>query len=340
MTYRIGLIGLEQHVERVFGAVDNDPEIALVAVANAGEQAAELAGKYQAAIHDDFHDLLARDDIDVVASFQLPVHQGETVIAALEAGFPVLSEKPMVTSQEELDRVIEILQQNPSLHVGQLFSRRGNPVYRAVREVVNSGQIGEVALAYALIAATERRGDRPEWFFDRRLSAGPVLDLLIHDIDIVRWITGLEYTSVIGTEGNFGRPDDAHYHNAGQLLFRMDGGVSAVMEHHRLVPPSLGRMDNRLKILGAEGQAEITHDGRVWLYRWDESQELTELPEQQDIFANFVRTACAGHDPIVSTQDAVQSMQATLCATEAGFTGTLQQVPPVLALPARVRSNS
>ena len=124
MTYRIGLIGLEQHVERVFAAVDNDPEIALAAVANAGERAAELAKTYQAAIHDDFHDLLARDDIDVVASFQLPVHQGETVIAALEAGFPVLAEKPMVTNQEQLNRVIAILQQNPSLHVGQLFSRR------------------------------------------------------------------------------------------------------------------------------------------------------------------------------------------------------------------------
>ena len=297
MTYRVGLIGLEQHVERVFAAVDNDAEISLVAVANAGEQAAELAGKYEAAIHDDYHALLARDDIDVVASFQLPVHQGETVIAALEAGFPVLSEKPMVTSQQELDRVIAILQQNSSLHLGQLFSRRGNPVYRAVREVVQSGRIGEVALAYALIAATERRGVRPEWFFDRRLSAGPVLDLLIHDIDIVRWITGLEYQSVIGTEANIGRPDDAHYHNVGQMLFRMDGGVSAVMEHHRLVPPSLARMDNRLKILGTEGQVEITHDVRVWLYRWDEAEELTELPEQQDIFANFVRTACAGHDP-------------------------------------------
>ncbi len=335
MPYRIGLIGLEQHVERVFGAVDNDPEISLAAVANAGEQAAALAEEYQAALCDDYHALLARDDIDVIASFQLPVHQGETVAAALEAGYPVLSEKPMAASQAELDRIIGILQQNTGLHVGQLFSRRGNPVYRAVRDVVQSGRIGEVALAYALIAATERRGVRPEWFFDRRLSAGPVLDLLIHDIDIVRWITGLEYRSVIGTEANIGRPDDAHYHNVGQMLFRMDGGVSAVMEHHRLVPPSLGRMDNRLKILGTEGQAEITHDGRVWLYRWDEAQEFTDLPEQQDIFANFVRTACAGHDPIVSTQDAIESMQATLCATEAGFSGSLQQVPAVPVLPER-----
>ena len=335
MPYRIGLIGLEQHVERVFGAVDNDPEITLVAVANAGEQAAELAEKYQAAAYDDYHALLARDDIDVIASFQLPVHQGETVSAALEAGYPVLSEKPMAASQAELDRIIGILQQNTGLHVGQLFSRRGNPVYRAVRDVVQSGRIGEVALAYALIAATERRGVRPEWFFDRRLSAGPVLDLLIHDIDIVRWITGLEYQSVIGTEANIGRPDDAHYHNVGQMLFRMDGGVSAVMEHHRLVPPSLGRMDNRLKILGTEGQAEITHDNRVWLYRWDEAQELTDLPEQQDIFSNFVRAACAGHEPIVSTQDAIESMQATLCATEAGFSGSLQQVPAVPMVPER-----
>ena len=335
MSYRIGLIGLEQHVERVFGAVDNDPEIALVAVANAGERSTEIADMYQAATYDDYYDLLARDDIDVIASFQLPVHQGETVMAALEAGYPVLSEKPMATRQNELGRIIAILQQNTSLHIGQLFSRRGNPVYRAVREVVQSGRIGEVALAYALIAATERRGVRPEWFFDRRLSAGPVLDLLIHDIDIVRWITGLEYQSVIGTEANIGRPDDAHYHNVGQMLFRMDGGVSAVLEHHRLVPPSLGRMDNRLKIVGTEGQAEITHDSRVWLYRWDDAQELAELPEQQDIFSNFVRTACAGHEPIVSTQDAVESMQATLCATEAGVSGIQQQVPPVPVLPAR-----
>lgn len=335
MTYRVGLIGVEQHVERVFGAVDNDPEIELVAVANAGEQSGMLADTYQAATYDNYHDLLARDDIDVIASFQLPIHQGETVIAALEAGYPVLSEKPMATRQDELDRIIGILQQNTNLHVGQLFSRRGNPVYRAVRDVVRSGRIGEVALAYALIAATERRGVRPEWFFDRRLSAGPVLDLLIHDIDIVRWITGLEYKSVIGTEANIGRPDDPHYHNVGQVLFRMECRVSAVLEHHRLVPPSLSRMDNRLKILGTEGQAEITHDNRVWLYRWDEAQELTELPEQQDIFSNFVRTACAGHEPIVSTQDAVQSMQATLCATEAGFTGSLQEVPPVPTLPER-----
>lgn len=338
MTYRIGLIGVEQHVERVFGAVDSDPEIALVAVANAGEQSAELAHTYQAATYDNYHELLARDDIDVVASFQLPVHQGETVIAALEAGYPVLSEKPMATRQEELDRIIAILQQNTSLHVGMLFSRRGNPVYRAIREVVSSGRIGEVALAYALIAATERRGVRPEWFFDRRLSAGPVLDLLIHDIDIVRWTTGLGYQSVIGTEANIGRPDDAHYHNVGQMLFRMDGGVSAVLEHHRLVPPSLGRMDNRLKIVGTEGQAELTHDNRVWLYRWDDAQELTELPEQRDIFSNFVRTACAGHEPIVSTQDAIESMQATLCATDAGFTGTLQEVPPVPILPERTET--
>lgn len=335
MTYRVGLIGVEQHVERVFGAVDNDPEIELVAVANAGDRTAEIADTYQAATYDDYHDLLARDDIDVIASFQLPVHQGETVIAALEAGYPVLSEKPMVTSQSELERIIGILQQNASLHVGQLFSRRGNPVYRAIRDVVQSGRIGEVALAYALIAATERRGVRPEWFFDRRLSAGPVLDLLIHDIDIVRWITGLAYQSVIGTESNIGRPADAHYHNVGQVLFRMERSVSAVLEHHRLVPPSLGRMDNRLKIVGTEGQAELTHDGRVWLYLWDDAQELTELPEQQDIFSNFVRTACAGHAPIVSTQDAVESMQATLCATEAGFSGMLLQVPPVPTLPQR-----
>ena len=226
----------------------------------------------------------------------------------------------------------------------QILDRFGDRILDVDRTIAEHwGRIGipnPLPDVDALIAATERRGVRPEWFFDRRLSAGPVLDLLIHDIDIVRWITGLEYRSVSGTEGNIGRPDDPHYHNAGQMLFRLDGGVSAVMEHHRLVPPSLGRMDNRLKILGTQGQAEITHDNRVWLYRWDESAELIDLPDQRDIFSNFVRTACAGHAPIVSTQDAVQSMQAALCATEAGFSGTQQQVPSAPDLPARTGSNS
>ena len=71
------------------------------------------------------------------------------------------------------------------------------------------------------------------------------------------------------------------------------------MEHHRLVSPAFAGMDCRMKIVGTDGQVEITAKGEVYLYNSDHAGQVMELPATQNTFADFAIKACSGQEPLV-----------------------------------------
>ena len=330
MAYRVGLVGVEQHVPHVFAGIDESDEIELVAVAQAGARADELKGKYGARLYDDHAAMFAEEQLDVAAVCLIPADQGRVVIDALEAGLHVTADKPLVITQEELDAIVALVRRQPDRKVGQIFTLRGTPGYTKLREIVQSGAIGDVAQSYGLRSAMEKRETRAPWFFDERLSGGPIPDLLIHDIDALRWITGLEYTHVVSRETNFARPDDPYYRNAGQLFFLQEQHATAIMEHHRLVSPAFAGMDCRMKIVGTDGQVEITAKGEVYLYNSKHAGQVTPLAAAQNVFADFAIKACSGEEPLVDTASALQSMQVALTAKTASETEALVPIPRIL----------
>ena len=247
----------------------------------------------------------------------------------LKSSLHVTADKPLVITQGELDAIAALVRQHPGRKVGQLFTLRGTPGYAKLHEIVRSGAIGDVVQSYGLRSALEKRETRAPWFFDERLSGGPIPDLLIHDIDALRWITGLEYTHVLARESNFARPNDPYYRNAGQLFFLQEQNATAIMEHHRLVSPAFAGMDCRMKIVGTDGQVEITAKGEVILYNSDHAGQVKGLPAAQNTFADFALKACNGQEPLVDTASALQSMQVALTAKLAADTDTLVAIPQV-----------
>jgi predicted dehydrogenase len=329
MAVRVGLVGVEQHVPHVFAGIDESDEIELVAVAQAGARADELAEKYGARMYEDHTEMFAQEQLDVAAVCLIPINQGQVVIDALQAGLHVTADKPLMIEQDKLIATAALVRQNPSLKVGQLFTLRGNPGYAKMHEIVRSGAIGVVVQSYGLRSAMEKREARAPWFFDERLSGGPIPDLLIHDIDALRWITGLEYQHVLARESNFERPNDPYYRNAGQLLFLQEQNATAIMEHHRLLSPAHGGMDCRMKVLGTEGQVEITAKGEVFLYNNDHAGQVEPLPALQNVFADFALKAASGQEPLVDTASALQSMQVALTAKVAAEAGGLMEIPRI-----------
>ena len=329
MAARVGLVGVEQHVPHVFAGIDESDEIELVAVAQAGDRADELAEKYGARIYGDHGEMFAQEQLDVAAVCLIPIDQGRVVVDALQAGLHVTADKPLMIEQDKLNETAALVRQNPLLKVGQLFTLRGRPEYAKLHEIVRSGAIGDVVQGFGLRSAMEKRETRAPWFFDERLSGGPIPDLLIHDIDALRWITGLEYTHVLARESNFARPDDPYYRNAGQLFFLQERNATAIMEHHRLVSPAFGGMDCRMKVVGTDGQAEATAKGEVILYNSDHAGPVESLPADRNVFADFALKACSGEEPLVDTASALQSMQAALTARAAADSDTLVAIPRI-----------
>ena len=329
MAVRVGLVGVEQHVPHVFAGIDESDEIELAAVAQAGDRADELAEKYGARVYEDHAAMFAQEQLDVAAVCLVPINQGRVVIDALQAGLHVTADKPLMIAQDELDATVALVRQNPQLKVGQLFTLRGSPGYAKTHEIVRSGAIGDVVQSYGLRSALEKRETRAPWFFDERLSGGPIPDLLIHDIDALRWITGLEYTHVLARESNFARPDDPHYRNAGQLFFLQEQNATAIMEHHRLVSPAFAGIDCRMKVVGTDGQVEVTAKGEVLLFNSDHAGEVTPLPAARNVFADFALKASSGQEPLVDTASALQSMQVALTAKAAAEAEGLVAIPQI-----------
>jgi predicted dehydrogenase len=123
-------------------------EVKLVASCDiAEENAAKMAKEYDMEAHcADWQDIVRSEDIDAV-SIALPHYlHAEVAIAAAEAGKHVLCEKPMATSLEDCDRMIQAAKDaNVNLMIAETY--RFMPTMVKIKEIIESGKIGDIFFA-------------------------------------------------------------------------------------------------------------------------------------------------------------------------------------------------
>ncbi len=173
--------GYKQHpAARVVALAETSPE--------RGREAAERFGVSEVVA--DYHELLRREDIDVV-SIALPNFLHASVsIEALEAGKHVMLDKPMATNAADAARIVALAEEkNLRLMVGQ--NQRFSGAAQAVKKLVATGALGEV---YHAKATWQRRAGIPRigsWFTQAKFAGGGatydigvhVLDLALHLMD-------------------------------------------------------------------------------------------------------------------------------------------------------------
>ncbi len=132
------------------------------------ERARKAADAYQCVASTDFRDLIGK--LDAVSIAVPTEHHHAVARAFLEAGIDVLLEKPMATRLDHADGLIRVAEEkNALLQIG--FVERFNPAIVAMGEVI--GQ--------PLFIETHRLHP----FFNRGTDVDVVLDLMIHDLDII-----------------------------------------------------------------------------------------------------------------------------------------------------------
>lgn len=165
-----------------------------------GERAEEAAVKYQAKAYTDYKILLKEENIDAV-SVCLPNYLHAPVsIDALNTGAHVLCEKPMATSIEEADKMIEAAEQNgKKLMIGH--NQRFVASHQKAKELIESGAIGKI---YSFRTAFGHGGPegwsadgKESWFFKKdKAFIGAMGDLGVHKADLVRYLLQDEFVEV------------------------------------------------------------------------------------------------------------------------------------------------
>ncbi len=121
----------------------------------------------------------------------------EITAAALEAGKPVLVEKPAAISTTQLDRLIELSQTHGApVRVG--YNHRYHPALQKARAIVSSGTLGPLMFLRGRYGHGGRVGYDREWRADPKLSGGgELIDQGVHLIDLAGWFLG-DFTQIEG----------------------------------------------------------------------------------------------------------------------------------------------
>ncbi len=244
------------------------PGVELVAVCDQHEaRAREVAERYGARAHyADYEKVLADPEIEAVSIATPDFAHAEIALAAAKAGKHILCEKPLATTVEEAQAIVDAAAQaGVTLMVD--FHNRVNPPFVAAREQVRSGAIGTPAYGYARLSNTTFVPlEMLSWA--NRTSA--LYFLGSHAVDIMRFILDdtivrVQAVSRSGILHGMG-VDAPDFHVA---IAEFARGAVVTFEHAWILPQSQPMVyDFKVELLGSEGAMYLnpSHHGAVELH--------------------------------------------------------------------------
>lgn len=169
----------------------------------------------------DFSEMMAKEELDCVSVCTWNSVHKDATVAALRGGANVLCEKPMAMNTAEAEEMLAVSKETGKLLQVGFVRRFGNDA-AAVKAFVDDGAFGDIY--YAKATYLRRSGSPGGWFGDKsRSGGGPLIDLGVHVIDLVRYLSGLPNpVSAYGSTYNNLGPDRA---SGGQKAWTI-GGVS------------------------------------------------------------------------------------------------------------------
>ncbi len=257
---RIALVGADHN--HLYEIIDRLVKAGASAVAHTTEgQFVEHYSGWQAESRAmTFDEILADDSIDLVVTAAIPNRRSAIALAAIGAGKHVISDKPGLTTMDQLDAIRAAVAGRPGRPWTVLFTERFEN--RAINEAVRlarAGAVGEVVHVVGAGPHTMWARRRPDWFWDPEATGGILVDIGSHQVDQFMAITGAIAADIsIATSmvGNVASPGHPAMQDIGSMT--LVGGT--VVGDHRLdylTTKGLGTWgDCRLTIVGTEGTIE------------------------------------------------------------------------------------
>jgi predicted dehydrogenase len=250
-----------------------------VAIASRSRERADAIAKEFGIDHvtDDWQELVAHKDVDLVSVVTPPSTHMEITLAALENRKAVLCEKPMALNAAEAARMVEKANSTGTLalidHELRFLNSR-----RVMRGMLESGAIGSVRHCN-YVFRSDYRGipDRGawDWWSDETMGGGALGAIGSHVVDSFRWMLGTEVTRVLGmlTTHIKQRPDkgngglrDVTTDDEAKLLFKFGDGphTENATGAASISVVESGKYENRFEIYGTRGALMVEETGELW----------------------------------------------------------------------------
>ncbi len=225
-----------------------------------GSRAGELAKEYGIDCEDSLEALLARDDIDLVCIATPHALHGPQGLAAAKAGKHLLIDKPMACSAAECDAILAACTAS-NLRCDITYTQRDRVCNTEMKRIIDSGTLGKVRHIHNVQVVPDGMKSTPAWQLEKE-NVGILMGHGIHNIDQVRWLTGLEVTQVFGKVRAF---DDAYAvdSTADLILTLEDGTVCTIFCSFEVPAPGIPRTGGATQVTLEKGLIDADWYGEL-----------------------------------------------------------------------------
>ena len=185
-----------EHAELV-GLCDLNPGRIALAQKRSADNGAPVPRGYA---HRDFDRMIAETKPDVVLVTTVDATHDDYLVRAMELGCDTVTEKPMTTTPEKCQRILDARARTGKL-VRVLFNYRYSPPRTQVKDILMSGEIGEVlSVDFQWLLNTTHGADYfRRWHGEKKNSGGLMIHKATHHFDLVNWWLGAVPVSVTAT---------------------------------------------------------------------------------------------------------------------------------------------
>ncbi|MFE5320759.1 Gfo/Idh/MocA family protein [Paenibacillus sp. NPDC056579] len=229
-----------------------------------------FAEKHRIPLVDDVDTLMNRLEVTIIGTSAVNNEKIDLIELCEKYGKHIMLDKPLVTSREGLGRLESVLDRN-RIQVGMLLTSRERSSLFTLKQNIEEGYLGE------LVSITMRKphklspSARASWHFSKEHNGGIIVDLLIHDFDLLRWLTGREVRQVSSVMAKNILPEYPDFYDTATVQVIMEGSLVAQLYTDWHTPEQCWAFgDCRIFVTGTKGSAELRLFG-------DPAVEMDEL---------------------------------------------------------------
>lgn len=308
---RIGILSTAHlHVWSYASAVQNHPDAILVgAWDDAAARLEAFCKESNTQLFSSQDDLL--DNCDAVIITSENVRHADLAEAAAEKGKHILCEKPLVISEEQAAKMLEIANK---VKLMTAFPCRFSPAFPRLKQRVEAGDIGKIKG----ICATNRGKCPFGWFVEKDKSGGgSMIDHVVHVADLLRALLDEEVSSVYAQIGNNIYGHD--WEDTAMLTLQFPSGIFATLDSSWSRPQSYKTWgDVTMNVVGEGGVIEMDMFAQAIDVYSDDKHALAGYGTNIDsaLFDAFIRCVLDDTDPPVTALDGIKAARVALAGYE------------------------
>ena len=294
----IGVGAMGQHHVRIYSEMEN---VELVGISDVSEtRVNELSQQYGTKGFTEYKELLAQglDAVSIVVPTTLHMQVGLDVIAS---GANLLIEKPIADTLENAEKLTKAaIDAGVGLMVGHI--ERFNPAVTKLKEIIDSGLLGKI------VSISARRVGP---YNPRIRDVGVILDIGVHDIDVISYLYGKKVNEVYSIAG----ADIHSFEDHAAIVLRYDHEFSGIVETNWLTPHKV----RKLTVIGVGGVAYLDyieqtvelHDGE-----WIRNAKVEKGEPLKIELEHFIDAISNGKPPRPSGEEGIHALRVAMAAIE------------------------